>query len=445
MTVIEINDAALKVRQREVVLADSPAFVHLGRRETLIGPDARAFIKRDPTRMEHEFWHRFGRDELRRRYKAARYQADLAFLHLEDLWQRAGRPAGPVTFALPGDFRGEQVALLLGMAARLQMDVSAVVDLAVAGLARPRPGRRLMHLDLHLHRAVLTSLSQGESLAHERSWSSPEVGLMRVLDAWADTVARLFVASARFDPMHDAEVEQRLYDQLASWGAALATADAVAISLEDQGRRFEAELGRSAIVEAAAPVYRRLGAFLAEALDENAPTTLSVTHRAGQLPGLVEALGEIPELEVVVLPESAVGVGLEELPLPDAGEDGGVPWVRSKPWLARSEHSAHASAVDGYSRRRPTHWLAAGIARPIGPSLALRADGAPAGNPGEAAVMIHAGADGAVQVEAAAGTALAVNGRPHPGELRKVNAGDRLRIDASGLDVTLIAVEHDGA
>ncbi len=443
MILIELNDVGLRVSRNVEQRLDSPGFAHLERREVTIGEPAVRRYKTDPTRTETNFWHRFGRDDLGKRHKVARFQADLAYLHLEAVWAQAGEKGVPVVFAVPADFRRDQVALLLGMAKKLGIPARAVVDAAVAASSAVRPGRRLAHLDLHLHRTVLAVLEQGEVLSVDRGTSTPAVGWLRVLDAWADAVARVFVQSTRFDPLHDAAVEQRLHDQLAGWAEALGRADEVAVSLEDRGRRFDAELQRSAIIAAARPLYRRLVDFVVEALPDDAPSTLQLTHRVAELPGLIDEFSALPQLEVLVLPKTATAEGVQEMPFPEIDGDA-VPYVREKAWWARSIQGEHATALDDFARRTPTHWVHGGVARPIGNGAALAADGGPAATGSEPSARLVVDGE-RVRLRGAAGETYILNGRPMRSEDPVLSAGDRLRCDRLGLDVTLVAVVNDGS
>ena len=66
-----------------------------------------------------------------------------------------------VLLAVPGSFSADQLSLILGIAKACKMPVVGMVDAAVAASAHGFPGARLLHLDLLLHRVVLTEMTQG--------------------------------------------------------------------------------------------------------------------------------------------------------------------------------------------------------------------------------------------------------------------------------------------
>lgn len=445
---LELNDAGVRVHRDGAVAIDSPGYVHIDRKTVLVGEAARQHAKLDPTRTENEFWQRLSRDELKQRNRVARYQADLAYLHLESLWKEADLTGAPVIAAVPGDYSKEQIALLLGMLRRLEAPVSAVVDLGVAGSTRPRPGRTLLHLDVHLHRAVLTAFEQGAVLDRIRTRSTREVGLVRLLDAWAFAVAGVFVRHTRFDPMHDAAVEQSLYDQLLGWADLLSDRNELAVALHHGGRHYEAELHRRDIVAAAEGSYRLVSGFVSDELPADKPVTLQLTDRAARIPGLSETLARLPEVEIVELPADSASAGLDRLYLPRQS-DGGVPYVTSKPWFDRDSLDRHVDALATFRRTLPTHVLVGARARPLGDSLTVGT----ALNGSDALILedveglrpehleLRREGDQVVVAALSDGETL-INGVPaQPGQA--VAAGDWLRVGSPGAELLLIAVDED--
>mgnify|MGYP002066408789 CR=1 FL=1 len=91
--------------------------------------------------------------------------ADLAHAHMLHLWETEGGNEDQIVIAVPGLYTEEQLGLLLGIAEACHIPVGGLVDAAVAA-AVDRPARsKCLHLDIHLHRAVLTELDRGSHRA----------------------------------------------------------------------------------------------------------------------------------------------------------------------------------------------------------------------------------------------------------------------------------------
>jgi hypothetical protein len=201
------------------------------------------------------------------------------------------------------------------------MPVVGLVDAAVAA-AVDRPALpRCLHLDIHLHRAVLTELDRGDEIVRGRVAEDNRIGLLRLYDTWALALARTFVRTTRFDPLHRAATEQVLYVQLHNHLAALAEGPSTTVAISSGGRRHAVELELESVVEAARPVYEALSTWIRNESD-SAETTLLLSDRVAALPGLAAHLGQSTDAEVVALhPAAAAGGALAHADLICPGGD----------------------------------------------------------------------------------------------------------------------------
>jgi len=445
--ILEINDAGLQAQAGGDVLVDSPGYVTQDGRDLVVGPEALARVKLDPTRTEYQFWEKLGMDALVKSSPRAGTQADLAFAHLEAVWNEIRAVSRDLIVVVPGDLQRDQLGLLLGMARRLEMPIRALVDTAVAASLAPAPGRVLHHLDAQLHRCVLTRLDQGAWLERVEVQSQREVGLLRIREAWSHAVASLFVQSTRFDPMHQAETEQWVYDQLGRWISHLAEHEHLDIDLPWAGRTHSIRLHRRQVIKAAEPLYRRLREFVTDLLPDGQPVTLQLSHRLA-LPGLVAMLENLPEVDVVVLDALATRNGVGRLYL-GHGEDGDkVPYVDRVPWFSARDLDVHGEALASHSRRRPTHLLHNSVAHAlsegafsVGTRLAEATRGIRLEHvPDVSAEHFRLASNGErVTLEDLSGGHTLVNDDP-VNEAVAVAVGDRIRIGA-GTEFLLIVVE----
>ncbi|RMH15529.1 MAG: hypothetical protein D6696_20565 [Acidobacteria bacterium] len=329
--VIEVHDAGVLAAGEEGVRgAPSPGYALLDGERLRVGDDARRRARLLPRRVCHRFWHRLAGDDLDPPFDGLR-PADLAHAHLQAVWQAAGDAARSVILAVPGCFSGGELGLLLGIAGALDMPVGGLVDLALAA-ASGRPEGRLLHLDLHLHRLVVSEIEHGRERLRRRIETSEDAGLVPLYDAWAHDAARRFVRRTRFDPLHAAASEQRLYDRLPACLAQLATAESAALTLPAPQGELTIELGLGDVVAAAEPFYRPLiGAVRSLA---GGGATLLLARHVAALPGLRSRLAEAG-YDAVPLPRGAAAAGVlraeAAIRPPAGGAGGGLPFVTRLP------------------------------------------------------------------------------------------------------------------
>lgn len=449
--ILELNDAGILVHSDGAELLESPGYLACADRQVHIGAEGAARVKLIPTQTEYSFWEKFGPDPLQLTLPAGRTHADLAYRHLEHLWSIVGADLDALVILVPGDFKREQLGLLLGMCRRLEVPVRALVDTAVASSAHPVPGRRLFHLDVHLHRSVLSALDQGPWLTREAATASHEFGLLRLNDACAHAIAALFVQTTRFDPLHQADSEQQLFNHLPGWLSALDRHDHLDLELEHGERHYQIRVSRRSLKRAAEPLYRRLRQFVADQLPAGQPVTLQLSHRLAQLPGAIAALEPLADTEVVVLDRLASAHGIRRLYLERSGDRDEVPYVARLPWFNSDDLASHAERLAGYRRRPATHVVHRAIAYPlvngefhVGTRLAdaqagIRIDD---GHPGVAARHFRLRPDsGKLILEDLSGGATQVNDEPFEGR-REVGIGDRIRIGQPGTEFLLINVSN---
>lgn len=453
--VLEINDCGLLLTRDGRELAHSPGYIAYEGRQVHIGQEAAARVKLIPTQTHYSFWEKFSTDPLALVDRQDSTQADLAWQQLDQLWREAGDGLKNLLVCVPGDFSREQLALLLGLCRNLELPVRALVDTAVAASPAPVPGRQLLHLDLHLHRVVLSVLDQGAWLTRRSVHASRTVGLVRLMDAWSDALAALFVQGTRFDPLHQAETEQQLFDRLPAWLQAMSGSEPIELELNHGDQRFAVKASGRAILSAAEPLYRRLREFVAEQLPSGEPVTLQVGSRLARLPGALDALQALPDVETVALDRLAVAEGVKRLYLPrDAGADGQVPNVTRLPWFQTAQADVHAEQLAGYQRRSPTHLLYQATAWPLGDGSEFVVGRNPGGVAGLALAQQQPGVserhfrlrqvDRQWVLEDLSGGATTINDEILEGR-REVNVGDRVRIGDPAVEFTLIAVATETA
>lgn len=332
---IEIGDSGLRVRDDTGVLLDSPACA-LVDGEVATGTAAMAQARLQPGLVFDDFWGELSLKNLPGSVRGAATYADLAYHHLQHAWDDLDTH-GDVILVVPGSYGREQLSLLLGIARECKIPVTGMVDQAVVAADQPAPGRHLLSLDLLARRAILTSLSQGRNLRREQVSDLDDCGLSHFYAAWANAIGDAFVRNTRYDPMHSAESEQRLYDQLPGWVKEIGQRGKTELSLQNGGRAHTVAVNLSSLAAATNEFYRRLTRHIAAAGRPGEPTTLLLSDRIQGFPGLRDALNDnLPGCDIVELAtaQAAAGALRRHEEIAAGGES--VPFVTSVSWRRES-------------------------------------------------------------------------------------------------------------
>ncbi len=448
--VIELNDAGLLVAADGAELLESPGFLAFEGKQVHAGSAAAQRVKLIPTQTHYAFWEYFGSDNrpTGQLPQKGLTQADLAYQHLDRLWSIVGKDLKQLVICVPADWQREQLGLLLGICQNLKIPVKALVNSALAASTQAQPGRTLVHLDLHLHRLVLSTLDQGPWLSQRAVESTREVGLLRLLDGWAFAAAGAFVQATRFDPMHQAQTEQQLFDRLPAWLDAAGKNQQLALSIDHNDATVEARAPSQIFLDAAQPLYRRMADFVANALPKDEQITLSVGSRLASLPGAIESLAQLPNVQVIAGHRMDFAGIVNRLYLPrDAGRTDAETQavnVTRVPWFKSEDLASHESAKNDQQSAVPSHLLhrhtayrlGSGKEFNVGASVAAGQGLSLGGSAGQNFRLRRE--DGGWVLEDLSGGATSVNGERLEGR-RKVSAGDRIRIGAPAQEFVLIA------
>ena len=464
----DVTDAGvLGVGEGGVLVGPSPGYALVEEGSLLVGPEALARARLRPRFVMSRFWERLDAVPLGRPFPDGLTAADLVHAHLRSLWADVGAETAEVVLAVPGFHTSEALGRLLGITQALGIPVVGLVDAAVAAAAVGFPGERLLLADVHLHRATVTELRQGEEIVRERVATIERWGLEEVNDALARRIAQAFVHKTRFDPFHAAETEQALHDRLPGWLERLGREDRVALSLSGGGRDHEVEVERAEVEEWARKYAEELAQKVSLLKHPGEPTTLLVSAHAARIPGLVARLAAMRGSEVVLVPEQAAAAGalrehetlravkgglrlfvtrLERRePMPEEGSPGVGAVLRPPPVASDDVPVPFGGAV------RPTHVLLGHRARALTAEPLVVGTAPPEGSrglrlAGETAGVSRAhcrffGVGGEVVLEDLSTYGTFVNGEQIVGRA-VVFSGDRVRVGSPGQELVLIATEE---
>ena len=209
--------------------------LQLRRRDLVTGKDAFANARIHPRRVQHRYWTNLGTTPLQVQRFGHLSAADLVSRQLEQMWKAADGSASELVVAVPAYMDTSHLGLFLGIAGELKLPVIALVDAAVAATRREYKNAVPVHIDIGLHATTLTRLAQPGHAQVERVEVLQDCGTYALYDIWLNTLAEAFVQQSRFDPLHTAETEQMLLDNLATWLARSAQRERVELELNYGG------------------------------------------------------------------------------------------------------------------------------------------------------------------------------------------------------------------
>ncbi len=241
--IIELNDADIRVHHGERLMLRCPGLAVIRGDNLHLGEQAAGMTHLHPRQTHNRYWSALSQDPWPSATGVLRHNADLAHQHLISLHERAGKPA-QVIFAVPGSFSTAQLALLLGISQSCPFTAVGLVDAAVAATAVSAGPGRYQHLDLQLHQAVLTRIDVQEQVERHSVDVIEGSGILALYDAAAEFISDTFIQQSRFDPLHRAETEQALYDQLSRALATLQSQAEVMLDIAASGSRHQVRLTR---------------------------------------------------------------------------------------------------------------------------------------------------------------------------------------------------------
>jgi len=452
---LEINDAGLVLARDGELLVEEPGCAMLdgGTAETGAAAMRRARLK--PLYAETRYWQDLGTAPLARPMPAATTHAEVAYAQLATLASALPSADRQLLMAVPAWYTRDQLAVLLGVAREAGFETVGLVDAGLAAAALEPAPEAVLQLELTLHRAVLTVLDHGGELRRTRYELLPQHGWLALQQAWLDLVAAAFVRKTRFDPLHEAANEQRLWDSLPGWLATLGSAPTVTIEIQAGGVTHSVELAREEFMAAASRIYDGLAHALQRARPAGGPLHLRLSHRLVGLPGFGERLAELRDCEVTRLPRGAAALGALAYERTLRRDPGAVVLVQRLPVPLRAGPSPAATAAAAVPvQDRPTHVVLQGRAWTIRREPLTIGSAVP---DGRRALVVAAGPgisrqhctlasdDGGVWLEDLSTYGTLVNGERVRGRV-PLRVGDRLRIGSPGIECELVrAVDGDGA
>ena len=480
---IEIHDAGILVSGDGYAAAQlpaaSPGYALIADGRTVTGAAAAAAARLKPKQINSRFWSDV--DAMQPPSSSPSpssptlTHADLAHAHLSAIWEGVrgdvlgGGGDAEVLLVIPGSYSDPQLGLVLGITRACGMPVTGMVDAALAAamgsfeaageesLAPAVSEKHLLHLDLQLHKSVLTELVRGaDEVVRRRVEVLRQPGLESLRETWLRRIAEAFVRQTRLDPFHAGETEQRLYDSLPALMQELSGVDTAVLQLEAGQKVYSVTLARSEIADAVDADYRGFAKLVGSLKRTGEQTALVLSHRAAALPGLRERLAEVGGTRVVPLPDGVAAAGALRMRERIRSHGESLPFItRLSAGPAQPAGAPPSAAVPARTAAgtAPTHVLHGGDAYPITEEPFVLGIAVPVGRRGvnlrgqtagisRAHCSIRRDGDRVI-VEDHSTHGSFLNGQRLDGRA-ELAAGDGLRLGSPGIELLLVRVVDEG-
>ncbi len=429
MLILDFNDSALRLFDDDQLLASSPACAVLDGEDFLLGEKALAKSRLNPRATYLKFWEQLDQQPLNRPAGSARSHADIAYYHLRDLLEAANTGERKVLLIVPAHYGSERLALLLGIVQACSLRVTGIVESAVLAAASipdtpAGGGDTLRYLDISLHRVSVTDVNRTDHLQTGTARELWTPGLSWCVEQCIHQISQRFLQETRFDPLHEAASEQRLFDQLPGWWQTFREHPKLTVELPAGLRQHRIEWRREQAELVLDSCYQELQKVVQEAAGR-----VLISHRLAALPGLVETLR--PCGETLVLSDTALIDCAREQQERLCSDAEAPLWVKQLPLPSASgEPGAAAPDADRSDKTQlqATHLLHDSCATPLASDLRW---------PDHKPLLHFQVVEGQYQVEALA-AAIQLNGQPLAG-VATLALGDILRTPQG--EVQMIQVE----
>lgn len=365
LKVIELNDNALRVGDESGILVESPGFALAFDKQLQLGDVAKQQARIHPTSSYNKYLHELSLDPISH-VPGIRHFADIAYAHLLHLAEK-GDVDGDVIFAVPGNFTRQQLAILLGLAKQSPFQAVGMVDSALVAAHAAAHTGSIIYAEMQLHQVVLTKIvAVGNSLRRESVIQVPGVGSQNFMDLMMQLATGLFIEQCRFNPQHDAESEQQLYNALPLWLKQDGNdQNSLLLELKANTTVHTAKMPRESLINNLSRHYKSIGQQVAE-LAVAGDSKLLLSPDFAELPGFRSFLGESIELEL--LPADAISRSVILNRDSIASSDDQIQLTTSLPNVAepkKAGEKSHSPSA-GAKQEKATHVLIGSTAISLG-------------------------------------------------------------------------------
>lgn len=203
-----------------------------------------------PQQVNNRYWQQCAQTAIASNDAGMRHAADLIWKHLAELKTKSN--LSELALVVPANYRDSHLQLLLGVAGANQLDVCALLSKPV--LAAKQAGLsagRALHIDVQLHQTVVSTLAVNDAeVSLQDIDTNTDIGIHSLQESLLHSLQASFIRADRFDPLHDADTEQQLFNQLPAIVAAGVNGEKTTVGVQHQGKLYSATIESSEILSA---------------------------------------------------------------------------------------------------------------------------------------------------------------------------------------------------
>lgn len=211
-----------------------------------------------PQQINSRYWQQCEQSSIAINGAGMRHAADLIWRHLSEL--KGQHALNKVVLVVPSHYQAANLKLLLGIAKSCGLQVVGLLNKAVAALHDYSGATgECWHIDVQLHQSVCTRVSvSGDLIKSGAVEIVQNVGIQAMQDALLKAIQESFIQNDRFDPLHYAETEQQLFDQLDAVAKEVQASAKATVTVQYQDRLHRSSIDSKLWSATLAPFFEQL-------------------------------------------------------------------------------------------------------------------------------------------------------------------------------------------
>ena len=261
------------------------------------------FCRLAPQEINNRYWQQCEKSSISSNAAGMRHAADLIWKHLDEL--KKAHSIEDLIFVVPSHYRSSNLQLLLGIAQSLSINVKAVFNGAVLSVVDELNRKetvsdgQYMHLDVQLHQTVVSTVSVNNGAAKLGDIEIIQsVGIQAMQDVLLKTLQAHFIQNDRFDPLHNAETEQQLFDNLSDIAIQVNKSSKTLVNVNFQNQLYSTSIDAKVFN---APLLQFVDELTSASTNaEHAFIQMNAAFAEQSLPGLTSAKKSLVDHDVVI-------------------------------------------------------------------------------------------------------------------------------------------------
>lgn len=358
-----INDAGITLQKDGKIVYCEPSYAWIGKNKVQLGINAFSKSRITPQNIENRYWLDLSTTSYMIDHYKHLCSADIVSHEMQIIKSIIGKDSSLI-IVVPPYLNNQQLSLFLGIANELNIKITGFLESSVAATRREYKFATLVHLDLHLHCLSASIMNQNNKSSVNKSFIINDCGQLGFNNCWIKMISQAFIKQCRFDPLHAAESDQQLINNLTSWVAQSITKESVHLEIEYGNQSYECDIQSSDFILAVMPLYKSLFNKLRSIFQAEDLPAIQISNRIAKLPGLVDLLELKLSAAVFENEKGSTVSGASERFIDKEQQDSSLKITQSLPWdkpsIKINKVNRKMSVND-----KPSHILFESIAYPI--------------------------------------------------------------------------------